>query len=221
MGCSFLHVKGGRVLTEKKRAWEILCLHVTSTAIAQGLFHWLLSLFSMDQKLLFLLVKAFSFLSKPGQLHILWNESPLRPSELMAAWIWPTHLLLGSLALRGVHELFTWGQFTIWARFLKSQWFSGIQLVDGSFLDELTWKISQVPDPGELMWKLRPPRSFRSSGPIGFSDSARASQALMWLFSVYITGQITVVWLHKLAKIKAILIYWQKSWILENTFPHI
>lgn len=52
-------------------------------------------------------------------------------------------------------------------------------------------------------------------GPVGFSDSARPSQALMWLLSVCITLQIIVVWLDKLAKIK-VLIYWQETWVFRK-----
>lgn len=67
----------------------------------------------------------------------------------------------------------------------------------------------------ECKWRLGPPMACRSSG-----NRASPSQRLILLLSVHITVHITVVWLDKLSKIKD-MIYWQETWILENTFPQI
>lgn len=55
------------------------------------------------------------------------NACPLEQASLQPLCtdgnlsVWLTHPLLSSMVLRDIYELFTWGQFSIWARHLKSQ----------------------------------------------------------------------------------------------------
>lgn len=129
----------GRVLTEKARPWGMLCLHVMSTARAPCIA-WVL--FPLTSPSVF---SGPGVAMSPGKsifssLQSWTNACPLEQASLQPLCtdgnlsVWLTHPLLSSMVLRDIHELFTWGQFSIWARHLKSQWFSGIQLIDSSFL---------------------------------------------------------------------------------------